>query len=128
MTTTLAAPNGTTETGRWSTGAGVVDGGDRPSILLISGWNLYNIGDVAITPGFLRLVQRYLPEARVTVLAASYPEELRTYVGRWFAPEDVDLLPMEFTPGQPLSDAMEAAFRGADLLVLNSGMTLSYGY
>jgi polysaccharide pyruvyl transferase WcaK-like protein len=101
---------------------------ERPSILLMSGWNLYNIGDVAITPGFLRLVQRYVPEAQVTVLAASYPEELRAYLGRWFAPEDVRLLPMEFKPGQPLSDAMDAAFGGADLLVLNSGMTLSYGY
>lgn len=101
----------------------------RPSILLISGWNLYNIGDVAITPGFLRLVQRYLPEARVTILAASYPEELRAYL-RQFPDliEDFDLLPMEFKPGQPLSAEMEAAFAGADLLVLNSGMTLSYGY
>jgi polysaccharide pyruvyl transferase WcaK-like protein len=46
----------------------------QPSLLLLSGWNLYNIGDVAITPGFLRLVRRFLPQARVTVLAASYPE------------------------------------------------------
>ncbi len=100
-----------------------------PSILLISGWNLYNIGDVAITPGFLRLVRRYVPEARVTVLAASYPEELRAYLRRFPAQVgDFDLLPMEFKPGVPLSPEMEAAFAGADLLVLNSGMTLSYGY
>jgi polysaccharide pyruvyl transferase WcaK-like protein len=100
-----------------------------PSILLISGWNLYNIGDVAITPGFLRLVRRYIPEARVMVLAASYPDELRAYLRRF--PEqvgDFDLLPMEFQAGVPLSPEMEAAFAGADLLVLNSGMTLSYGY
>jgi polysaccharide pyruvyl transferase WcaK-like protein len=101
----------------------------QPSLLLLSGWNLYNIGDVAITPGFLRLVRRFLPQARVTVLAASYPEELRTYLRRF--PEqlgDVALLPMEFKAGAPLSPQMEAAFAGADLLVLNSGMTLSYGY
>jgi len=101
----------------------------RPSILLLSGWNLYNIGDVAITPGFLRLVRHYLPEAHVTVLAASYPEELRAYLQQF--PDQIgefDLLPMEFKPGQPLSAEMEAAFAGADLVVLNSGMTLSYGY
>src|SRR5688572_1799832 len=100
-----------------------------PSILLISGWNLFNIGDVAITPGFLRLVRRYVPEARVTVLAASYPEELRAYLKKF--PEqigDFDLLPMEFKAGEALSEEMEAAFAGADLLVLNSGMTLSFGY
>jgi polysaccharide pyruvyl transferase WcaK-like protein len=103
--------------------------GAGPSILLLSGWNLYNIGDVAITPGFLRLVRRYVPEARVTVLAASYPQELRAYLSR-FAPQvgEVDLLPMEFKGGQALSPALEAAYAGADLLVLNSGMTLSYGY
>lgn len=100
-----------------------------PSILLISGWNLYNIGDVAITPGFMRLVRRHIPEARITVLAASYPEELRTYLSRF--PDqlgDFDLIPMEFKGGTPLTPQMEAAFQGADLLVLNSGMTLSYGY
>ena len=102
---------------------------ERPSILLLSGWNLYNIGDVAITPGFLRLARSYVPEAKVTILAASYPEELRTYLRKF--PEqigDFDLLPMEFKAGKPLSPETEAAFASADLLVLNSGMTLSFGY
>ena len=101
----------------------------RPSIVLISGWNLYNIGDVAITPGFLRLVRRFVPEAKVTVLAASYPEELRAYL-RTFPEQvgDFALIPMEFKPGEALSPEMEAVFAGADLLVLNSGMTLSFGY
>ncbi|HEX2515523.1 MAG TPA: polysaccharide pyruvyl transferase family protein [Chloroflexota bacterium] len=110
-------------------GATAAGSGAGPSILLLSGWNLYNIGDVAITPGFLRLVRRFVPEARVTVLAASYPEELRAYLQKF--PEqlgEIELLPMEFKAGEPLSPAMEAAFAGADLLVLNSGMTLSYGY
>jgi polysaccharide pyruvyl transferase WcaK-like protein len=103
--------------------------GAGPSVLLISGWNLYNIGDVAITPGFLRLVRRYIPQARVTLLAASYPQELRAYLERFAAQVGAfDLIPMEFKGGQALSPAMEAAFESADLLVLNSGMTLSYGY
>jgi polysaccharide pyruvyl transferase WcaK-like protein len=123
--------SGERERGSGPARRGVLAGADggRPSVLLLSGWNLYNIGDVAITPGFLRLVRRYLPEARVTVLAAAYPEELRAYLRRF--PEqvgDFELLPMEFKPGAALSAAMEAAFAGADLLVLNSGMTLSYGY
>lgn len=98
----------------------------RPSILLISGWNLYNIGDVAITPGFLRLVQQHFPEAKVTVLLQTYPKEIGDYLRARFP--DVDVLPNEFKAGEKLSPAMEAAFAGADLLVLNSGMTLSYGY
>ena len=98
----------------------------RPSILLISGWNLHNIGDVAITPGFLRLVQTHIPEAKVTVLLASYPKELGQYIQERFP--DVDVMPNEFQGGEPLSARMEQAFSDASLLVLNSGMTLSYGY
>jgi polysaccharide pyruvyl transferase WcaK-like protein len=97
-----------------------------PSILLISGWNLYNIGDVAITPGFLRLVQTYIPEAQVTVLLQTYPQELGKYLKDRFP--DVQIIPNEFKAGEKLSPQMEEAFAGADLLVLNSGMTLSYGY
>ena len=98
----------------------------RPSILLISGWNLHNIGDVAITPGFLRLVQKHFPEAKVTVLLQTFPEELGKYHRDRFP--DVHIIPNEFKAGEKLSPAMEEAFAGADLLVLNSGMTLSYGY
>ncbi len=98
----------------------------RPSILLISGWNLHNIGDVAITPGFLRLVQTHFPEALVTVLLQSFPEELGKYLKERFP--EVRCLPNEFKAGEKLTPPMEEAFRGADLLVLNSGMTLSYGY
>lgn len=101
-------------------------GGRRPSILLISGWNLYNIGDVAITPGFLRLVQQHFPEAQVTVLLQTFPKELGDYLKQRFP--DVRIIPNEFRGGEKLSPEMEGAFAGADLLVLNSGMTLSYGY
>lgn len=99
---------------------------EAPHICLISGWNLYNIGDVAITPGFLRLVQKHLPEARVTLFAASYAAEL----GAWLRPRfpDLDVMPFEFKPGVALSAPFEKTLASASLLVLNSGMTLSYGY
>lgn len=97
-----------------------------PHILLISAWNLYNIGDVAITPGFLRLVQKHWPEARVTLLAASYASEISAYLKPKFP--ELDVVPTEFEAGKPLSPAFERVFQSADLLVLNSGMTLSYGY
>ena len=97
-----------------------------PSILLISGWNLYNIGDVAITPGFLRLVQQHFPAANVTMLAASYHKEISAYLQPHFP--KLTIIPMEFSAGKPLSPRFEEAYRTADLVVLNSGMTLSYGY
>jgi polysaccharide pyruvyl transferase WcaK-like protein len=109
-----------------STHAATPPATERPSLLLLSAWNLYNIGDVAHTPGFLRLVQQHFPEARVTVLASRHSEEIGPYLEARFP--DCEVLPMEFQAGIPLSPAMEAAFAGADLVVLNSGMTLSYGY
>lgn len=97
-----------------------------PSVLLISAWNLYNIGDVAHTPGFLQLARKHFPAARITLLAASYQREISDYLLPKFP--GLEVLPMEFKAGKPLSAAMQAAFASADLLVLNSGMTLSYGY
>ncbi len=97
-----------------------------PSILLISGWNLYNIGDVAITPGFLQLARQHFPQARITMIAASYPTEIAEYLKPKFP--GLEVIPMGFKPGQKLSPELQAAYEGADLVVLNSGMTLSYGY
>ena len=38
----------------------------RPSrILLRSGWQTVNIGDIGHTPGILHLLEQYLPEAEV---------------------------------------------------------------
>ncbi len=38
---------------------------DKPVILLRSGWQVENIGDVAHTPGFLALAEKYMPQAEV---------------------------------------------------------------
>ncbi|TCN59037.1 polysaccharide pyruvyl transferase family protein [Flavobacterium circumlabens] len=37
----------------------------RPVILLRSGWQVENIGDIAHTPGFLALTEKYIPKAEV---------------------------------------------------------------
>ena len=47
--------------GSLSVGSTAAGSGAGLRFLLLSGWNLYNIGDVAITPGFLRLVRRFVP-------------------------------------------------------------------
>ena len=42
----------------------------RPRILLRSSWQIVNIGDIAHTPGVLALLERYIPEADVTLWAS----------------------------------------------------------
>lgn len=39
-----------------------------PHILLCSAWQTVNIGDIAHTPGALALIDKYLPEADVTLV------------------------------------------------------------
>ncbi|MCB1124447.1 MAG: polysaccharide pyruvyl transferase family protein, partial [Verrucomicrobiae bacterium] len=39
----------------------------KPRILLCSSWQTVNIGDIAHTPGFLTLMERYLPEVETTL-------------------------------------------------------------
>ena len=81
---------------------------------------------MAITPGFLQLAHKHFPAARITMLAASYVKEITAFLKPKFP--ELGILPMEFHAGKALSPAMEQALHGADLLVLNSGMTMSYGY
>lgn len=43
----------------------VIAGPKKPVILLRSGWQVENIGDIAHTPGFLALAEKYIPKAEV---------------------------------------------------------------
>lgn len=101
----------------------------RPfEILLMSGWNIKNIGDVAHTPGFLRLVQRYCPEARCTVVIGNmgYYQETGDYLRERFP--GYDIAPQPYQGGNPLNPEFEVAFDRADVVVVGSGMTMSYAY
>ncbi len=51
--------------------------GTRPRILLRSSWQTVNIGDVAHTPGMLRLLERDLPECDVTLWPNSVGDGVR---------------------------------------------------
>ncbi len=50
--------------------------GKTPKILLRSSWQMVNIGDIAHTPGVLALLEKYIPEAQVTLWhgAEHWPE------------------------------------------------------
>lgn len=45
--------------------ARVTNSAQKPIVLLRSSWNDHNIGDQRHTPGTLRLLQRYIPEADI---------------------------------------------------------------
>lgn len=51
--------------------------GRRPKILLRSGWQTVNIGDIGHTPGALSLLDRYFPEAEITLWPNRLTDEVR---------------------------------------------------
>jgi len=89
--------------------------GRRPQILLRSSWQTVNIGDIAHTPGVLRLLQTHLPEAEITL----WPSNVDNGVEQ--------LLRDEF-PGlkiaKPRSRELEAAFEECDFLLHGSGPSI----
>jgi polysaccharide pyruvyl transferase WcaK-like protein len=89
--------------------------GRRPQILLRSSWQTVNIGDIAHTPGVLRLLQTHFPEAEITL----WPSNVDNGVEQ--------LLRDEF-PGlkiaKPRSRELEAAFEECDFLLHGSGASI----
>ena len=46
---------------------GAADGKRAPRVVLRSSWQTVNIGDIAHTPGVLALLEKYFPEAVITL-------------------------------------------------------------
>ena len=95
------------------------------SILLIFSWSHQNIGDIGITPGTLRLLERYIPEAKVTVIAHSRPEATREYLKKRFPNCEVI---SNYFQATEISPTFREALNGADLILYNSGMMLNFGH
>ena len=60
-------------------------GGRRPRILLRSSWQTVNIGDIAHTPGMLRLLEDRLPDADVILWPNQLSAEVETMLRKRFA-------------------------------------------
>lgn len=86
----------------------------RPRILLRSSWQTVNIGDIAHTPGVLTLLERYLPDAEITL----WPSRVDN---------GVDVILQKRFPHLKIAQgamALEAAFTDCDFLLHGSGASL----
>lgn len=90
------------------------------TILLRSGWQTVNIGDVAHTPGALRVLEKYAPEAELILWPRSIGEREREMFRRYFPAVDIAEGHLD-SQGHPSTDALARAFDRADLLVHGSG-------
>ncbi len=94
------------------------------SILVFFSWSHSNIGDIGITPGLLRLIDQHIPEAEVTVVANTKADATRQYLKARFP--NCSVIASPFRKKEPSAE-FTAAFQKADLVLYNSGTTLSYG-
>lgn len=94
----------------------------KPVILLRSGWQIENIGDIAHTPGFMALAEQYIPDAEIYF----WPHY------HYIPQEEIDMMKKRFpsmkvvrgtltADGQASTQELLDAIAAADLFVNNSG-------
>ncbi len=92
-----------------------------PRILLRSSWQVVNIGDIAHTPGVLALIEKYLPEAEVTLWASqSLSPEVAAMEHRRFPKLKIVKGRID-RKGKASNAELETAIRQTDFLLHGSG-------
>ncbi|MFG0248433.1 MAG: polysaccharide pyruvyl transferase family protein [Phycisphaeraceae bacterium JB051] len=98
-----------------------------PTILLRASWAFGNIGDIAITPGMLRLIEQHIPGARIILHPANSHEQIQTYIADRFP--DVELVGGNVGHlDQPITPDLKQAFEESDLYLHASGPNIAYGH
>lgn len=85
--------------------------GRRPRIVLRSSWQTVNIGDIAHTPGVLRLLEEHLPEVEVRLWPSSVGDGVKEILQRRFPS-------LTFVQGEA---AVQQAFDECDFFLHGSG-------
>jgi polysaccharide pyruvyl transferase WcaK-like protein len=88
-------------------------------ILLRSSWQTENIGDIAHTPGMLRLLKRELPQMKVSLWPSSVDNGVEQMLNKAFP--DVAIVKGSIKDGLPTTDALKRAFVDCQFLLHGSG-------
>jgi polysaccharide pyruvyl transferase WcaK-like protein len=91
------------------------------TILLFSGWQTINIGDIGHTPGTLRYLEQFIPEARVVLWLAKTNEAVSAMLKQRF-PKVEHVSGGMNASGKASTPELQAAFDACNLLIQNSGM------
>src|SRR5687767_3962415 len=95
----------------------------RPTLLLRSSWQTVNIGDIAHTPGILRLLERHLPETDVILWPKSLDRGVEPMLRRRFPRLRIvrDAATWRHPDPRPDDPTVEQAMAAADLWLHGSG-------
>jgi polysaccharide pyruvyl transferase WcaK-like protein len=94
--------------------AAQVAGGRPPRILLVSGWQTVNIGDIGHTPGVLRLLDQHIPQAQITLWPNNIGDGVEEMLRRNFPK-------LTYAKSE---EEVKAAFADNDFLLHGSGPSL----
>lgn len=92
-----------------------------PTILLYSGWQVINIGDIGHTPGTLRYLEEHLPQARVILWLRRTTDAITRMIQQRFPAVQVVEGTLD-AAGKASTTALQQAFDGCEWFVYNSGM------
>lgn len=95
----------------------------NPTILLISGWQDVNIGDIGHTPGLLHVLEKFLPEAKVILWKRSNGAEVKKLLNQNFPKVNIlygGVNAEKIADNPQVMDAMKEA----DLMIHGSGPLL----
>ena len=94
----------------------------EPVILLRSGWQVENIGDIAHTPGFIALAEKYIPDAKVVFwpFYGLVPDDEIAMLKKRFPKLEVVIGDID-QDGKPTTPELQEVFDKADIFLHNSG-------
>lgn len=100
--------------------------GKPKTLVLQSGWDTINIGDIGHTPGTLRVIEQHLPEVRVVLWAMKIDARVTAMLNARFP--KVEILQGNLFKDGANDKRLQEAVKGCDLFIRNSGMGQDLSY
>ena len=91
-----------------------------PVLLITSGWQDVNIGDIAHTPGLIGLLRKRLPKAKIILWKKSKSQMVEDMLNKYY-PEVKIIHGAVNKESEPQSDEVKQAFKEADFFLHGSG-------
>lgn len=99
---------------------------DNPTLLLVSGWQDVNIGDIGHTPGLLHVLETFIPKANIILWKRSNGEEVKKLLNKNFPKVKIIYGGVNKDKDVDNPEVMEA-FKKADVMIHGSGPSLVGG-
>lgn len=101
-------------------GMAMASGAARPRILLHSSWQAVNIGDIGHTPGAISILEKYIPEAEITLWPRKLSDGSRAMLTKGYPKLRIVEGSVD-RDGKPTTPELAKAWQEASLYVSGSG-------